>query len=154
MRRAEDVSTLLAAYAAVYPGTIVQQQPDGRGRPGQVVYAPVRGSRTVDSKPPSPANGFSERSENQGTDEGPTPRAEPQVNGLSGFSERMLGKSVLGNSLLGKSATRRDTAPACAVCAEPLDPALAAAGHTTHATCDPGEGAGQTERESASRTGG
>lgn len=35
--------------------------------------------------------------------------------------------------------TGTSVTPLCTVCDEPLDPVLAAAGETTHATCDPGE---------------
>ncbi len=53
VRTAQDVATLFTAYAAVYPGTVVMEKPAGGGRPGQVVYAPARGSLAVTADLPS-----------------------------------------------------------------------------------------------------
>lgn len=67
VRTADDVSTLIAAYAKTYPGTVVDEKPPGGGRPGQVVYAPHRESLSVIAPSSVPVPRVSERSETRGT---------------------------------------------------------------------------------------
>jgi hypothetical protein len=70
VRTAADANVLLAAYAAVYPGTVVQHQPDGGGRPGQMVHAPSRRSQRAGGSISLHTTGVSDRSETPVTGEG------------------------------------------------------------------------------------
>jgi hypothetical protein len=136
VRTANDVTTLLTAYEKVYPGTVVTEQPPGRGRPGQVVYAPIRESLNVIAPTSLYFGGLTERSENYGIGEGNHDGAKPQVDDSMGFTEHRLGKSMLGKSALGDSATARNHSGMCTVCGAPLPSSLTAVGQTIHPTCE------------------
>jgi hypothetical protein len=135
VRKSADIDALLNSYMAVYPGTVVAYQPAGRGRPGQMILAPVRGHRGAITISPTPPGGVSERSETPVGGEGSSQEVKPQVTGSHGVSEQVLGNSMLGNNLLGNSSSETAQTPLCQVCRQPLNPRLAEAGETRHPTC-------------------
>jgi hypothetical protein len=135
VRKAADVDALLVAYAEVYPGSVVAYKPEGRGRPGLMVHAPKRRLRGVPDSTPPPASVISERSEINHGDAGSDFQVKPQVADSRGFSEQVLGKSVLGYSCSENTTPQGDAECLCIVCRTPLNPHLAAAGDTAHPNC-------------------
>ena len=47
VQSAGDLDDLLRRYEQIHPGRVEIEQPEGRGRPGQVIYPPLRGERAI-----------------------------------------------------------------------------------------------------------
>jgi hypothetical protein len=156
------VDELIRAYLRAYPKSVMvftdkdflrfqaarladrSETPGGstRGPAPVIVLAPLRSRNPSECTLPKLLDPtVSQNVHSQESDQKIAGKSAASSPGASGTAvQQFLSNSFRPNSIQPASSTESDDVTLCALCSEPLHPALVAAGENTHPNCDPSAG--------------